>query len=272
MDVPDEFMGNLKILQYLYNMCDTLLYFISCGQISTVSNQIFFLELAIIYALSNEVQIENVIKKFIVDSQNKESKQKHDSSKITIDIPSLANIVKSMTGIPTSIPSGITDYIESSFKPKEKSLNDEIGFKGTSVWHKTLFILTKADTILTNKNDDESIARSLQGQYYELGVLLGKSLRILTPPVRDNCLIIALPEHQKGEKIYTFDLYTLNKILKKRDEQVPYKKRLEASIQSMCDDLQNHLNAKWGGRLVYMNTFKQLNEIRKRSQLRMNTM
>lgn len=263
MDIPDKFMGNLRILQYLYNLCDSLLYFIPCGQISTVANQLFFLELAVIYALSDKSKVEETIQKYISETQEKKPETSHRDNKasISFDIPSFSNVLMSGLGL----PSGIMDLLDFSISPSVD--HEEMDFKGTSVWHKTMFVLSKVDTILSNK-PKENQARIIHAQYYELGVLLGKSLRILHPPVMDHCVMIGLPEHQKDDEIIVADLISLNRRLKKRDEQTPYLQRMESSIQNMCNELKKNIDRSWA-RIIYLNMIGKIDAIYARSVERM---
>jgi hypothetical protein len=75
-DIAEKFMGNLKILQYLYNMSDMLLYFIPSGQITQLSSQIPLLELSIIYATYGEEFMDHMIRDLYQRRGNNTPKQK----------------------------------------------------------------------------------------------------------------------------------------------------------------------------------------------------
>jgi hypothetical protein len=49
--LADDFLGNLRLLQFLINMSDFTLYMVPATQLNMVSTQIAMLELAILYAI-----------------------------------------------------------------------------------------------------------------------------------------------------------------------------------------------------------------------------
>jgi hypothetical protein len=145
-------------------------------------------------------------------------------------------------------------------------------FKGASVWHKTLFILSKVD-ILFRQVDPSQWHRILLSQYYELGVLLGSSLSLLDAPVHDQCLTIGLPEFQRNLKPVsspvapTADLEQLTAKMHGREQEAPYIERLEMAIQQMCSDLEKAMS----GSYMTMGHYQAMLDLRNRSETRNKT-
>jgi hypothetical protein len=54
-------------------------------------------------------------------------------------------------------------------------------YQGTSIWHKTFFVLSKVDAVLRSAalGGEEMRQRAISSQYYELGMLLGQALKRL---------------------------------------------------------------------------------------------
>jgi len=116
-------------------------------------------------------------------------------------------------------------------------------YRGTAVWSKTLFILSKIDLIQITADGRE---RKEREQYYELGRLFGKSFHYLECPTFDQCIAIGLPEHQTHNgPPFTGDLQLLKQKLVGKDSQAPYVHRLEEAIQSMCTDLKEAIKSSW---------------------------
>jgi len=99
-----------------------------------------------------------------------------------------------------ALPHSLTHSLVNFRKPS----GGEFTYQGTSCWHKTYFVLSKMDQVYrsaingakTEAQKSEAASRAVNGQYLELGVLLGSSLKRLrtnpkftthselTPPLR----------------------------------------------------------------------------------------
>ena len=104
----------------MYNTCDMCLYLIPATQINMISNQIAFLELSILYGLLGKKKMEGLMQQFY-SSQTKE---------------------KTKTGL-----AALKSLIAKGFTRQEK---DPSVYRGTAIWHKCLFVLTKGETVHLN--------------------------------------------------------------------------------------------------------------------------
>src|SRR5690242_191725 len=74
-----------------------------------------------------------------------------------------------------------------NFRKKPGSADGGFTYQGTSCWHKTYFVLSKIDNVYrsacngakSESQKRDAVARAVNGQYMELGVLLGSSLKRL---------------------------------------------------------------------------------------------
>lgn len=253
-EIAEKFRGTLVVLQYLYNMCDLLLYFVPCGQISTLAQHLPMLELALTYASHGE-KIGDEALKTLFSRQVQEANTSGSGFLASFCSAIASSIIKQATsgyGSPSSGPVPDTG-------------------QGASVWHKTLFVLSKVD-ILFRQKDPSNWNRVLLSQYYELGVLLGSSLSLLVPPVHDQCLTIGLPEYiQPGSYppshtpvSVTADLDLLTAKMAGREREAPYIARLEMAIQQMCNDLEKAM----AGSFMTMGHHTTMIDLRSRSEAR----
>jgi hypothetical protein len=254
-EIAEKFRGTLVVLQYLYNMCDLLLYFVPCGQISTLAQHLPMLELALTYASHGE-KIGDEMLKTLFSKQLQEAKSSGG-----------------FLSFCSSIASSIVSQASYSYSTDQAQSQQ---FKGASVWHKSLFILSKVD-ILFRQANPALWHRILLSQYYELGVLLGSALAHLDPPVHDQCLTIGLPEFQKGLApspsssaptiAPTGDLELLHAKMLGREQEAPYIERLEMAIQQMCQDLEKAM----AGSFMTMGAHQTMLDLRSRSETRNKT-
>jgi len=251
-EIAEKFRGTLVVLQYLYNMCDLLLYFVPCGQISTLAQHLPMLELALTYANHGE-RIGDEMLKTLFSKELQEAKS-----------------TGGFLSFCSSIASSIMAQATYGYSAQHTASDNNQHFKGASVWHKTLFILSKIDMLFRQTNP-ANWYRILLSQYYELGVLLGSSLSLLDAPVHDQCLSIGLPEFQKGLVVAknspiapTADLELLTAKMYGREQEAPYIERLEMAIQQMCNDLEKAM----ANSLITMGGFQTMLDLRKRSEAR----
>lgn len=248
-EIAEKFRGTLVVLQYLYNMCDLLLYFVPCGQISTLAQHLPMLELALTYASHGEKIGDEMLKTLF-------SHQVQESNKSGGFLSFCSSIASSI--LKQASPSG-----------QSSSTSSDQSFKGANVWYKTLFILSKVD-ILFRQTEPSQWYRILLSQYYELGVLLGSSLSLLDAPVHDQCLTIGLPEFQRNLRIKdahvapTADLDLLTAKMQGREQEAPYIERLEMAIQQMCADLEKAMSASY----YTMGQYQMMVDLRSRSEAR----
>lgn len=258
-EIAEKFRGTLVVLQYLYNMCDLLLYFVPCGQISTLAQHLPMLELALTYASHGEKigdeMLKTLFSKHLQDAKSSGGGFLSFCSSIASSIISQASYGKNSSSN------------ASSSEPAQQ-------FKGASVWHKTLFVLSKID-ILFRQTKPSHWNRTLLSQYYELGVLLGSSLSLLDPPVHDQCITIGLPEYITPNSLPyentpvppTADLDLLMAKMQGREQEAPYIERLEMAIQQMCSDLEKAMSSSY----LTMGQHQTMLELRARSETRNKT-
>lgn len=253
-EIAEKFRGTLVVLQYLYNMCDLLLYFVPCGQISTLAQHLPMLELALTYASHGE-KIGDEALKTLFSRQVQEANNSGSGF---------------LTSFCSAIASSIIKQATSGYASPSSGPVPDTG-QGASVWHKTLFILSKVD-ILFRQKDPSNWSRVLLSQYYELGVLLGSSLSLLVPPVHDQCLTIGLPQYIHAGSYsrastpvpVTADLDLLTAKMAGREREAPYISRLEMAIQQMCSDLEKAM----AGSFMTMGQHQTMLDLRSRSEAR----
>lgn len=255
-EIAEKFRGTLVVLQYLYNMCDLLLYFVPCGQISTLAQHLPMLELALTYASHGEKIGDEMLKTLF-------SKHLQDAKS------SGGGFLSFCSSIASSIMS------QASYGYNSAGGGDQAQqFKGASVWHKSLFVLSKID-ILFRQTKPSNWNRILLSQYYELGVLLGSSLSLLDPPVHDQCITIGLPEYIPANLAPvgnvtvapTADLDLLMAKMQGREQEAPYIERLEMAIQQMCSDLEKAMSTSY----LTMGQHQTMLDLRSRSETRNKT-
>lgn len=251
-EIAEKFRGTLVVLQYLYNMCDLLLYFVPCGQISTLAQHLPMLELALTYASHGEKIGDEMLKSLF--------------SKHLQDAKSSGGFLSFCSSIASSIMNqasyGSTGYATAAGDQQ---------FKGASVWHKSLFVLSKIDALF-RQSKPSNWNRILLSQYYELGVLLGSSLSLLDAPVHDQCITVGLPEYIPASLMSagtagvapTADLDLLMAKMQGREQEAPYIERLEMAIQQMCSDLEKAMASSY----LTMGQHQTMLELRARSETR----
>uniref|UniRef100_A0A6B2L0E9 PX domain-containing protein n=1 Tax=Arcella intermedia TaxID=1963864 RepID=A0A6B2L0E9_9EUKA len=136
---------------------------------------------------------------------------------------------------------------------------DEHLYQGTAVWEKTMFVLTKIDLLQPNED-------AMRHIYYELGSLLKKSFLYLPNPVPDHILTLALPE--KSLRDTPSHLRSLNEKLRALSLQSPFEKRVELSIQNMCNELKKAVGQSWTKYLTF--DANEIDRILERSVKRMS--
>jgi len=138
---------------------------------------------------------------------------------------------------------------------------DDSVYQGTAVWEKTLFILSKIDLLQPSED-------AMRHIYYELGGLIRKSFTYLPNPVADNILTLALPE--KSVRETHSHLKSLNEKLRALSLQSPFEKRVEVSIQGMCNELKKTVSQSWAK--YYSYDIAEIDRILDRSVKRMHSL
>jgi len=137
---------------------------------------------------------------------------------------------------------------------------DDAVYQGTAVWEKTLFILSKIDLLQPTED-------AMRHIYYELGGLVKKSFTYLPNPVADSVLTLALPEKSVRETLS--HIKSLNEKLRALSMQSPFEKRVEVSIQGMCNELKKTVAQSWTKYISYDTT--EIDRILERSVKRMHS-
>jgi len=137
---------------------------------------------------------------------------------------------------------------------------DDSVYQGTAVWEKTLFILSKIDLLQPSED-------AMRHIYYELGVLIRKSFTYLPNPVADSILTLALPE--KSVRETHSHIKSLNEKLRALSMQSPFEKRVEVSIQGMCNELKKTVSQSWAK--YYSHDITEIDRILERSVKRMHS-
>jgi len=186
-ELTENFLGNLKILQALYNLSDITLFFMPATQLNLISNQLTILELSVILSMIGPEKMESVLQ-----------------------VP-----MKSYSDDEVSIFSSIMKKLGS----KIFGQNGDTLLQTTAVWEKTLFVLSKVDLLSATEET------TMRHTYYELGGLLRKSFVHLPIPVPDNILTLSLPEksvrktqshiNQLHDKIKAISQYPFEKRVEK---------------------------------------------------------
>lgn len=249
----EKFLGNLKILQLFYSMSDLSLFMTPATHINMVSNQIATLELSVLYSLHGAEYVDKLLHEILAAPTNGGNGPTHL-------IPSIVDI---------------KNYVVQKFMHAASAAleSKKAEYKGTVVWDKLRFVLTKIDEVFVNQP-----VGNLHEQFYELGRLLGKNLTYLEAPTFSQCLAIGLPEHQmKGESdAKTGDLKVLMDLIRSLNSESSYMGRLEASVQMMCLELQSAIKASWSTWISpkqWMSSdTNQLQDIYRRSCLRLKKM
>merc|ERR1711988_1024195 len=120
------------------------------------------------------------------------------------------------------------------------SPSQEKQYEGTVLWDRVRFVITKMDRVTRHEAD---------AQFYELGVLLARNLKFMTPPVFDQCFAISFPEYtekpQLLQNVRYKDLKRLKAAILAINKHDSYLDRLETAIQLMCDDLNAMIRDSW---------------------------
>jgi len=219
----EKFLGNLKILQLFYSMSDLSLFMTPATHINMVSNQIATLELSVLYSLHGAEYVDKLLHEILTAPAS-----------TTGNAPT--HLIPSIVDIKNYVVQRFISTASTSLDSKKAE------YKGTVVWDKIRFVLTKIDEVFVNQP-----VGNLHEQFYELGRLLGKNLTYLEAPTFSQCLAIGLPEHQaKGsEDSKTGDLKALMDLIRSLNSESSYMSRLEASVQMMCLELQSAIKASW---------------------------
>jgi hypothetical protein len=61
-DILEKFLGNLKILQFIYSMSDQTLFFIPATQLNLVASQLAMLELSVMYSIHGSSYMKQLLK------------------------------------------------------------------------------------------------------------------------------------------------------------------------------------------------------------------
>lgn len=253
----EKFLGNLKILQLFYSMSDLSLFMTPATHINMVSNQIATLELSVLYSLHGAEYVDKLLHEILAAPST-------NSGAPTHLIPSIVDI---------------KNYVVQKFASATSSVDGKKAeYKGTVVWDKIRFVLTKIDEVFVNQP-----VGNLHEQFFELGRLLGKNLTYLEAPTFSQCMAIGLPEHQlrsspssDHDPTKTGDLKVLLDLIRSLNSESSYMGRLEASVQMMCLELQSAIKASWSTWISpkqWMSSdTAQLNDIYRRSCLRLKKM
>jgi hypothetical protein len=252
----EKFLGNLKILQLFYSMSDLSLFMTPATHINMVSNQIATLELSVLYSLHGAEYVDKLLHEILTAPASA------TGNAPTHLIPSIVDI---------------KNYVVQRFTHTASGLDSKKAeYKGTVVWDKIRFVLTKIDEVFVN----QPVGGNLNEQFYELGRLLGKNLTYLEAPTFSQCLAIGLPEHQQQQlpkdDAKTGDLKALMDLIRSLNSESSYMSRLEASVQMMCLELQSAIKASWSTWISpkqWMSSdTAQLQDIYRRSCLRLKKM
>jgi len=254
----EKFLGNLKILQLFYSMSDLSLFMTPATHINMVSNQIATLELSVLYSLHGAEYVDKLLHEILTAPAPGNAAPTHL-------IPSIVDIKNYV----------VQRFMQAASSAVSESKKAE--YKGTVVWDKIRFVLTKIDEVFVNQP-----VGNLHEQFYELGRLLGKNLTYLEAPTFSQCLAIGLPEHQsKGGPSHENDakmgdLKVLMDLIRSLNSESSYMGRLEASVQMMCLELQSAIKASWSTWISpkqWMSSdTAQLQDIYRRSCLRLKKM
>lgn len=218
--------GNLRILQFIYQLSQLTLFCICSDSLSLVAGQVHLLELSLIYSFHGDAHAK-------ID----QSIAVHDQhlGKSAFTISSFYTIIAAQLGLgfgsssSSTTPALPTDYT------------------GASHWDKIRFVMTKMDRVA------EPALRKGAGAeaaFYELGIVLATNLKTMRPPVFSQCLAISLPGHSSPDD--TRDLPLLLSEIRALNLFSSTRDRLEASIQAMCDDLRAAIKTSFmGGALSF---------------------
>jgi len=116
-ELAESYLGNLKILQALFNLSDITLFFMPATQLNLISNQLTILELSILLSMLGTEKMESILQAPVKPEDNESL---------------FSSLLK---------------------KFNNKGANSDF-LQTTAVWEKVLFILSKIDLLTTN---DESL-------------------------------------------------------------------------------------------------------------------
>lgn len=217
-DVPTKFLLSIKVLSVLYQLADTVLFFVQAGNITTqAASQLPMLELTVLLGSHNGDAASHLMRTLETSPTPEDSLGRH-AIRALIDL----------------------------FDPPRK----EPGYRGslpnTAVWSKIFFIVSKVDIVWFNAVGRTSSHRAVANQLFELGVMFATHLRKLAPPTPDSVLTIGVPSEQKArESEFLGDLELLGGKLARRAVAVPYETRLEQRIQELARQLVKTIQGSW---------------------------
>ena len=216
--------GNLKVLQFVYQLSQLTLFFVPADALSLVAGQIHLLELSLIYSFHGAETVERVL----------DHTKKHLGPSSLFSVTNLYSIITQQLGLGWgSSAEGQSAAVAAS------------SYVGSSHWEKVRFVLTKMDRV---QEPDKRPGAGQEAAFYELGIMLASNLKSMRAPVFGQCLAIALPGHQPACGLSsTRDLDLILSEISALNLYSSYVERLEASIQSMCDELRQALaRGIWG--------------------------
>jgi hypothetical protein len=217
-DVPTKFLLSAKILSVLYQLADSVLFFIQAGNITTqAASQLPMLELSVLLGMHHDVAANHLLYK--LEASSGDGSPRSGAFRALIDMFDLSN---------KSAAQAASSYGHSS------------------VWSKITFVISKADIIWFNAIVRKGSQRVISNQMYEIGIMLATHLRKLAPPTVDSILIIGLPQEQnRREEPYSGDLELLKSKLIRRANSMAFETRLEQRLQELAQGLLVHIQGSW---------------------------
>lgn len=213
--------GNLKVLQFIYQLSQLTLFLIPADSLALVSGQIHLLELSLIYTFHGADRVNQTIEA-----------HKQAYGKQEFLVTSFYGIIASQLGLSW----GQSGSSGSSRDPRAGAATDYIG---SSHWERVRFVMTKMDRVA---EPGKRRGAGSEAAFYELGVMLASSLKSMRAPVFDQCMAISLPGHTGAAAPgapapSTGDLRLLLGEISALNLYNSFSARLESAIQKMCDEL-----------------------------------
>lgn len=232
-EVLEKFLGNLKILQFIFTMSDHTLFFVPATQLNMVASQLGLLELSVLYSIHGADFMQKLLKE--------------------LNTPQTT----SSSWFPTA--GDLKDMVMKKLLQEEP----EFTYKGNSVWDKIKFVMSKIDEILINGG-------TLSEQYYELGRLFGRHLTHMEPPTFSQCVAIGLPRQGSPKNpSLCGDLDALLTGLSTLTATSSFEKRLNEAMIECCGSLQLAIQSSWGAQW-YSNDLNLVQAIQRRAQRRLS--
>lgn len=220
-DILEKFLGNLKILQFIYSMSDQTLFFIPATQLNLVASQLAMLELSVMYSIHGSGYMKQLLK---------------DSSSNQSWLPSVAEL--------KGLFARKLQHEEPGFSYKGTPI--ALMRTGNSVWDRVKFVMSKIDEVLSNGG-------RLDAQYFELGRLLGRHLTHMEPPTFSQCAAIGLPGHtrpgpKKAQEAgrLSGDLDHLMEALRTRSATSSFETRMTEALLECGVAIQLAVSGSWG--------------------------